>query len=507
MWHRAHWGSRIATLALLVAVLASSPLAGASFPGQNGKLAWDRTGRVLLKAKPRLASPEAQLRDDGAATRDSQAAFSPDGSRAAFIRLGDGGVDVYVTAADGSGAARRLTDDTVVDRHPVWSADGNRIAFEHGTEIWAMNADGSGKVELTARRAGDSPAYDPAQPSLMPAWSPPLRRAPKGRIAFVHQGLLWTMSADGRGKAPLPHACATSNGFCDRIEANPEWSPSGARIAYDYAGDIYIIRLSGAGVSTTLPLAGTANGQFVGGQLDPAWSPDGSLIAFESSQPASDYEIAVARAAGTDTAPRAITDNVGNDANPDWQARATPPKLGKTVNVAVVNGKVRVDPPGDGGFVPLEQARQLPVGSQLDTRRGTVRLTSARDRRGHTQTGQFVGGIFKVLQKPRSDGLTELRLRGGDFRPCASPRRGSSAARSGKRVIRKLGARARRGRFRTRGRYSASAVRGTVWTTIDRCDGTLTRVTRGSVVVRDLPRHRTVIVRAGDSYLARAPGT
>jgi hypothetical protein len=44
-----------------------------------------------------------------------------------------------------------------------------------------------------------------------------------------------------------------------------------------------------------------------------------------------------------------------------------------------------------------------------------------------------------------------------------------------------------------------------VWLTADRCDGTLTRVTRGRVAVRDFRRKRTVVVRAGKSYLARAP--
>ena len=40
----------------------------------------------------------------------------------------------------------------------------------------------------------------------------------------------------------------------------------------------------------------------------------------------------------------------------------------------------------------------------------------------------------------------------------------------------------------------------------DRCDGTLTKVRRGRVAVRDFRRKRTVIVRAGKSYLAKAPG-
>jgi hypothetical protein len=60
------------------------------------------------------------------------------------------------------------------------------------------------------------------------------------------------------------------------------------------------------------------------------------------------------------------------------------------------------------------------------------------------------------------------------------------------------------GAFRTRGRYAAAVVRGTVWLVQDFCDGTLTRVAQGSVSVRDFVRHRTVTVVAGRRYFARA---
>jgi len=71
-------------------------------------------------------------------------------------------------------------------------------------------------------------------------------------------------------------------------------------------------------------------------------------------------------------------------------------------------------------------------------------------------------------------------------------------------VVRRLRGRAK-GRFRTRGRYSAATVRGTNWTVADRCDGTLTSVKTGVVAVRDFRKRRDVTVRAGHSYLARAP--
>ena len=53
------------------------------------------------------------------------------------------------------------------------------------------------------------------------------------------------------------------------------------------------------------------------------------------------------------------------------------------------------------------------------------------------------------------------------------------------------------------GSYSAATVRGTEWLVQDTCAGTLTRVTQGTVLVRDKVRRRNVILRAGRSYLAR----
>jgi hypothetical protein len=161
-------------------------------------------------------------------------------------------------------------------------------------------------------------------------------------------------------------------------------------------------------------------------------------------------------------------------------------------------------------FIPLREARALPVGSIFDTRRGTVKLTSARNNAGARQSGEFMAGVFQVLQSRRrsAKGLTELRLKGSSFRSCMSRkggRRSSAHVRSARsrRTIRRLRGNAK-GRFRTRGRYSSATVRGTDWAVSDRCDGTLTKVKRGKVAVRDFRRRKTVVVRAGKRYLARA---
>ena len=196
-----------------------------------------------------------------------------------------------------------------------------------------------------------------------------------------------------------------------------------------------------------------------------------------------------------------------------------PPEVGEDVNVQAASGRVLIAVQGSSArapgvrasqkglrFVPLEQAEQVPVGSFLDTRRGTVEMVSATGSGGRTQSGKFSAGLFQVLQarSRRARGLTELRLKGASFRSCrARGSRDAIAAGLSRRTIRRLRANAR-GRYRTNGRNSSATVRGTIWTTTDRCDGTLTSVRRGKVVVRDFRRKRNITLTAGESYLARA---
>ena len=188
---------------------------------------------------------------------------------------------------------------------------------------------------------------------------------------------------------------------------------------------------------------------------------------------------------------------------------APPPEVGETANAEAVKGDVLVQLTKGGPFVALSQVRQIPIGATVDTTDGTVRLTTAQNRAGEEQSGTFSAGVFQVLQsrKRKAKGLTELRMKGSaaGFRNCRASGRKASASALSKRTVRRLRANAN-GRYRTRGRHSAATVRGTKWVTEDRCDGTLTRVTRGKVVVRDFRLKKTVVVSAGKSYLAKATG-
>jgi len=177
--------------------------------------------------------------------------------------------------------------------------------------------------------------------------------------------------------------------------------------------------------------------------------------------------------------------------------------LGSTVVVAPVAGTVGVKVPGAAGFTTLAAGAAIPVGAILDTRAGTVALTTAVDG-GATQTATFHSGVFQVRQSKTAHGLTDILLRGPALncgRASASARAATVAKRKPRR--RQLWARDNGGRFSTHGKNSVATVRGTTWVTTDTCTGTRTTVHAGAVSVRDVHRHRTVLVRAGHSYLAR----
>lgn len=187
-------------------------------------------------------------------------------------------------------------------------------------------------------------------------------------------------------------------------------------------------------------------------------------------------------------------------------AVAPPPVLGESVNVDERSGTVSVKVPGSDEFVSLSKVASVPVGSLVDTREGSVTLKSALPG-GDTQSAIFHGGLFEVRQPKDAKGLTELKLRGpGPSCAGGSARAAVAEKKKRKKHRRALWGRDNGGAFRTRGGNSVATVRGTAWYTEDRCDGTLTRVSQGSVSVRDLVNDRTVIVRAGHSYLAPKHG-
>jgi hypothetical protein len=190
--------------------------------------------------------------------------------------------------------------------------------------------------------------------------------------------------------------------------------------------------------------------------------------------------------------------------SPSWASTTpsdTAPVLGQSVKVAPATGTVLVRAPGATSAIPLSGEASIPVGAILDTRKGTVDLTTALPG-GNTQSATFHGGLVQIRQPASAGGMTDLVLRGP--KPSCKAGGARAAATSSRRPPRKLWASDHHGRFRTRGSNAVATVRGTSWYMADRCDGTYTRVAHGSVSVRELRTGRTVVLRAGQSHLAPA---
>jgi streptogramin lyase len=181
---------------------------------------------------------------------------------------------------------------------------------------------------------------------------------------------------------------------------------------------------------------------------------------------------------------------------------APPPTIGHSGTVDVVSGVVLVKGP-DGNFEPLGAGVDIPVGSTVNAAHGVVLLTTALPD-GTVQSATLWGGSFQFRQSSRDGGMTDIYLR-GPLGPCDTQKQGAraSAARSHASAHRELWSKDSHGHYTTHGADSAATVLGTEWLTVDSCKGTLTHVRKGRVRVRDLHDHRTVVVRAGQSHLAR----
>ena len=181
--------------------------------------------------------------------------------------------------------------------------------------------------------------------------------------------------------------------------------------------------------------------------------------------------------------------------------RASRPAFGRSATVQAVSGSVLVERRDGRGFARLRADSTVPNGTTIDATRGVVRLTNVRRRGGTLQTGTFWGGAFRVAQARDRHAYTVIALTGKLV--CRKGKARGSAAVSPPKPKPHLWGRDDHGRFITRGHTAVATVRGTAWLTTETCRGTVVKVKRGVVSVRDLVRHRTVRLTAGRSYLAR----
>jgi hemolysin type calcium-binding protein/WD40 repeat protein len=193
-----------------------------SVPSGAADPAWRPDGKqILFNLDYQLwlmnadGSGAVQLTSDADGFEHYGGTWRPDGKQIAFILdpTGSGDTEVAVMNADGSGQAA-ITNDTTDEFGPHWSPNGTRIVFyaSDGDDILSVNPDGSGLTNLTGAAGSND---------FRPSYSP------DGRfITFVSDRTpggtddeIWVMNADGSGPVEL-----TSNADEDR---SPFFAPDG----------------------------------------------------------------------------------------------------------------------------------------------------------------------------------------------------------------------------------------------------------------------------------------
>jgi Tol biopolymer transport system component len=199
---------------------------------------------------------------------DHEPAFSPDGTKLAFVRSTVAGVcnDVYVMPVTG-GQPKRLTfDDRPIMGPPTWTADSRELIFSSSRSatdgLWRVSAE-NGTLRPVAAPIGDA-----KWPSI-PA---------KGNSLVYEQWIsranIWQLDLkDAKHIERQPSALVSVKGY----KARPELSPDGKKIAFesDRLGfwDIWTCDVNGGNCDKVTDLHGTTGRA--------RWSPDGRYIAFE----------------------------------------------------------------------------------------------------------------------------------------------------------------------------------------------------------------------------------
>lgn len=165
---------------------------------------------------------------------------------------------------------------------PEWSPDGTQIAFIRDGQVWVMNADGSGKHGLTTPRAEDD----------HPSWSPDGSRilfthctAPFGFLDRCH---IMAMNTDGSGLVRILGGTWNDDAAV--------YSPNGQRIAFDstrggFVSAVWVMNADGSGLKRLTDPDLEAHG--------PDWSPDGTHILFSTNADRPQADIWVMRADGS----------------------------------------------------------------------------------------------------------------------------------------------------------------------------------------------------------------
>jgi len=240
-----------------VAGTPSSPVSGLFGPsaGLGGPVPpWAKQlrGEVAYKCGDRICL----MRPDGRGSRTLTATFpewdpawSPNGRDLTFrgyYGSGDGAYDLYEVAVKGCHLTR-LTHQ-MNGTSSSWAPNGRQIAFSVPLGLYVINADGIGLRRLLGSVRRYAYGVD------TPAWSARNRIAYARYLPSRHRTEIYTVNANGSGNTPLTRGTASF--------AQPSWSPDGKSIAFvanpSGAASIEVAAADGAGVHRVTPRSWTS---------------------------------------------------------------------------------------------------------------------------------------------------------------------------------------------------------------------------------------------------------
>jgi Tol biopolymer transport system component len=205
--------------------------------------------------------------------------WSPDKSKIVYYRRESGSApwQIWIMNADGSGQTR-LTNTTTHDFKPAWKPDGSKILFSRCNssfvcDLYTMNPDGS---EQTLIPNGINTDGDEDHASFSPDATKIIFVCSTNTFANPN---ICTANADGTNRQQLTNTVSPVTYF------HPVFSPNGAKIAFErrsnsadvFTADIYVMDSNGSNLMNLTNNTGIFD-------ANPRWSPDGARILFQSQR-------------------------------------------------------------------------------------------------------------------------------------------------------------------------------------------------------------------------------